>query len=308
MTMLFRLLTEADLHAALELVAQEIKIDIAPQSLIEIWRSWLANGSMHGGVVEDPTLPAPARIQFIGMSVFLQEAFIAKLVQHPKAQASAFIYQQVLNGNSPVLTRREIAVGNHETNGLSLMVLHCFLREPDITRPQEQVVVKAAKGLFDWLFTGFQLNSISFQVYGASQRDYVLANGLNLLAQEQVSYSTQGAACFLSSTRDQSRFGSAVSYYFTRHLPRFGFTAAEQAVLLRAVFNESDEDIASNLQIAPDTVSKHWRSMFKRVERCDTEFFPSSGKAQSGSRGPEKRRLLLHYVRQHFEEIRPYVS
>lgn len=77
--------------------------------------------------------------------------------------------------------------------------------------------------------------------------------------------------------------------------------------MLRAVFNESDDDIAADLNIALDTVRKHWRAMFNRVEEVDAMFFPRTTNSDRGKRGPEKRRLLLHYVRQHLEEIRPHV-
>lgn len=306
--MLFRLLTHADLPQTGAMLGPGFRCNATVrESLLDVWSEWLANGCMHGGVVEDPMLPAADRLQFSGMSVFLRDELAEQLRQHPHAQAASEIYQRALNGESPILTHREVAARNRAGRGLHLMAVHCVMRNPDVTDPNQQLTVQAGKDLFDWLFVGYQLQSISFQIYGTSQRDYLQQSGLHLLAQDTEGLEPVEYPCFLSAARGDATFGSTVSYYFLNRLPRFGFSAAEQAVLLRAIFNESDEDIAANLGIALDTVRKHWRAMFNRVEQVDAVFFPRADNSDQGKRGPEKRRVLLHYVRQRLEEIRPHV-
>ena len=91
-----------------------------------------------------------------------------------------------------------------------------------------------------------------------------------------------------------------MSFYFNANEPHFDFAPAP----LHALFNESDEEIADSLNIALETVRKHWRSIYERVIRLEPEFFPG-GRTQGDARGPEKRRHLLNYLRMHLDEIRP---
>jgi hypothetical protein len=78
----------------------------------------------------------------------------------------------------------------------------------------------------------------------------------------------------------------------------------QQQVLLHALFNESDEEIAQGLGISVETVRKHWRSIYRHVQEIDPAFFPG-GRSDGESRGPEKRRYLLSHLRLHLDEIRP---
>jgi hypothetical protein len=60
------------------------------------------------------------------------------------------------------------------------------------------------------------------------------------------------------------------------------------------------------LFISPWTVKKRWRAIYQRVSDVDRELLlPVANKPDATSRGAERRRHLLHYLRQHLEEIRP---
>ena len=51
-------------------------------------------------------------------------------------------------------------------------------------------------------------------------------------------------------------------------------------------------------------VKNWWRDIYGRVADADPGLLPP-GNAE-GARGPEKRRRLLRYLREHPEELRPY--
>ena len=77
--------------------------------------------------------------------------------------------------------------------------------------------------------------------------------------------------------------------------PRIHFSAAERRLLERALLNEPDAAVA---------VLKTWRGIYERVNRRLLQLIPIGGIA-GGSRGQEKRRHLLLYLRGHLEELRP---
>jgi hypothetical protein len=53
-------------------------------------------------------------------------------------------------------------------------------------------------------------------------------------------------------------------------------------------------------------VKARWRTIYDRVGEVASDLLPvAADDGASGRRGPEKRRRLLEYLRQHPEELRP---
>jgi hypothetical protein len=101
---------------------------------------------------------------------------------------------------------------------------------------------------------------------------------------------------------------SLVKPLFRRGQPRYGLHRGEQRLLQLALLGWSDEEIASELGLALDTVHKRWRGIYGRVE--DSGHPPWDGAAENNrtARGPEKRRHLLVHLQYHLEELRPYAK
>jgi hypothetical protein len=71
---------------------------------------------------------------------------------------------------------------------------------------------------------------------------------------------------------------------------------------------ETCEKLATSLSLSPWTVKKRWAVIYERVTDVDSELLPPpiACGARASSRGAERRRHLLNYLRQHLEELRPY--
>lgn len=100
---------------------------------------------------------------------------------------------------------------------------------------------------------------------------------------------------------------SHLSSCFVYTPPRFHFSRSEQSLLCHALVGETSEGIAASLLISPWTVKKRWRAIYQRVTDVDRELLlpPLADGLHVASRGAERRRRLLHYLRQHPEELRP---
>jgi DNA-binding NarL/FixJ family response regulator len=111
-------------------------------------------------------------------------------------------------------------------------------------------------------------------------------------------------------TREQAdRMPAALAalLFFPRRAPMLGLSPAEQQLLLLALRNVSDADCAILLGLSPHTVKMRWRQVFERIGERRPELLGPGGLPgpDDGLRGPEKRRHLLAYLRQHMEELRP---
>ena len=61
-----------------------------------------------------------------------------------------------------------------------------------------------------------------------------------------------------------------------------------------------DREFAASHGLSDDAVKKRWRAIYDRVALVDPPL------VETGVPGPNQRRMLLGYLRQHLEELRPY--
>jgi hypothetical protein len=89
--------------------------------------------------------------------------------------------------------------------------------------------------------------------------------------------------------------------------PRFHLTAGQRLILVRALDGATDIEIAEGLKVSPDAIKKRWSAIYARVEEVMPGLLPeAAAPRESGSRGTEKRRALLAYLRRRPEELRAF--
>jgi DNA-binding CsgD family transcriptional regulator len=99
--------------------------------------------------------------------------------------------------------------------------------------------------------------------------------------------------------------GTAAAAVFRRGEPRFFFSPAEQRVLARAVLDESDDEIARELGLSLAAVKKIWRRAYERVTDEASDVLDVDARGPGSTRGKEKRRKLVRYLRYQLHELRP---
>jgi DNA-binding CsgD family transcriptional regulator len=88
---------------------------------------------------------------------------------------------------------------------------------------------------------------------------------------------------------------------------RLGLTPAEQRVALRALRGSSDRAIAEALGLSTETVRSNWRSIYQRLTHVLAEIEAPAHSSDDASRGLEKRRVAIEFLRQNMHELRPTV-
>ena len=100
----------------------------------------------------------------------------------------------------------------------------------------------------------------------------------------------------------QDSEGSLINQAFMYTPPCLYFKPHEQDLLCLALLGYSDEELAEPLGVTLAAVRKRWSAIYERVLSVDPYLLPTAG---DGTRGAEKRRELLAYLRDHPEELRP---
>lgn len=276
--------------------------------LPEIWSSLFRAGSLLSAVICDAAQPESEQLLAIYLAVFVTDAYVGELLASPRPRVVMRLYERMVAGDSPVLTPEQIRAANSGT-GLNCLMLHTGMR-----RIGASVNRRLAENLRDvcvLLHAGYRTRVVMEEVLGAQARFAMEQSGFRLVTDFADHY---GAApplpddhpyLFVAAAEEQPPgIVSGCSFYFNCGDPQFDFAPVQQQVLLHALFNESDEEIAESLAISIETVRKHWRSIYRHVLEVNPRFFPGE-RGNGDARGPEKRRYLLSYLRMHLDEVRP---
>ena len=121
-----------------------------------------------------------------------------------------------------------------------------------------------------------------------------------------------GCPTLLGITREETlpHPGQHVARLFLYTPPRFYFKPREQALLWHALLDKTDEEAATALSLSVAAVKKRWVGIYDRVADITPTLFPDPAETAPAprgreTRGQEKRRHLLRYLRGHPEELRP---
>lgn len=274
-----------------------------------LWADMLRKGQLGSGVVEDMSRPAEERVRGVGLSVFVEDSFADQELANPRPNLNARLMELVASGNSPVLDRRRIAAGN-AGSGLTLMPLHFATPRFDDVDPEVSRTLAAGHELLRLVHAGHRIRRIFKEVAGINLARFLVSTGMRIhtdfAAAPDFAGSRQPAdrPYLMAAEGAALPVGSALWLMLMGAEPRFGLSPAEQKVLFSALLHETDEEIAEELCISPETLGKHWRSIYNRILTVDPEFFPITDERPGRGRG--KRHRLLRYIRNHMEELRPW--
>jgi len=258
-------------------------------------------------------------ICFVGVSVFVTDDFVRELKTAPFWFGPELI-RRAVRGDFPILRDKQLRKANAQ-DGLNLLVWEGCIH-PDFINDAE--VPRFMIDVFIEVHQGYRLKEmISSQIESTQRLEFTFSSGAFLWDWETARYleSPQGdpseivsnphligVTCDLERARRPWQ-RSWVGKLFDYHAPRCGFSRSEQRLLEFALDGDTstNEELADVLRISLPTVKKLWVSIYRRMNDRVPEISSSAGRADTddSTRGKEKKRRLLAYVRDHPEELRP---
>ena len=302
-----RLLGHGDLQEAQRLVPAWLPLEPAVRAALPaIWTRLLGHPGFNGDVIEDLNRPPGQRIVGLGVAIALDERWTRLLRDNPPPYAPALLYAELLDGRFQPPADKDLARLNARGE-VSFLVLHYEQVLTDLANPDTLELLGVAMSLFRFAHAGYRLHSL-YQEATAEQGGYMLSMGFRA----RTTRNQPGLPELYGLQRHEAALllpGSPVRDAFQFTPPRFGFAGAERRLLRLAVTDLTDEAIGDELGISGHGVKKLWRQVHQRAQDAMPSLFGEGDAAasrDSGGRGPEKRRALLQYLRQHPEELRPY--
>lgn len=312
----YRPMLERDIPDCLQLLPPHLGLSPAQQAALPaLWSRLIDAPSLIAGVMEDSALPEGERIQSWGVTIALPQAMVHALALDaaPSGFVGRRIYAALLDGTLVPMNDREIGLDNARGE-LVLLILHYSLRQTNLNDPYVHKLVAIGNDAFRAFHDGYQLRAIYFET-SAADEPIALSSGFNVRhfvdADRLRDLAPPLRPMLFALTRDEARQclpGSPARNSFEHQPPRFRFNATQRRLLWHALFDDSDDGLQPLLNVSNHGLKKLWRGVYDRIGDVEPEFFGDTANDEDGKRGPEKRRLVLAYMRQRPEELRPWVA
>jgi len=286
--------------------------------LAEAWRRLLPTGPslatvFHAGDNER------APVCFFGFSVIVHDDFVREIKTPPQFWVGPELTRRVIQGQSPVLTDKQIRESN-SGGGMNLLFWEaCAMPEyeahSELPRYMMAAMIEVHQGYLWKEIIGTQPESVERLNHTLNTGGFLwdpiagcYTNSTGKDPHEVVrSPHILGLTRELERSRRSNWSGSWVGALFDYQAPRLGFSRSEQRLLSCALSGATDQQLAETLETAHATVKKSWVSIYNRVEDRLPALLrdPLRTETPAATRGKEKRRWLLAYLREHPEELRP---
>ncbi len=206
-----------------------------------------------------------------------------------------------LSNRNPFLSPREISEGNARG---TLHLMNFFgIQDPlSLQDPDSLNLHSTVHEGHRFFHLGYSVRAMWFDVWQPHQVDTLESLGMRI-ERRMLLTGKETASLMRFTTQDaQAEPHAWLSSYFFSPKAQFHFSPGEQRLLECSLLDLSDAEAAQELHLSEDGIKKRWRSIYVRVHAVDPHLL---GGIESGS---AQRKAVLHYLRQHLEELRPYTD
>lgn len=223
-------------------------------------------------------------------------------VEEARASSSAlhnFMFAAALRGTKPFLAPKQVAIENARGT-LNLMNFFGNFDPIDLSDEELANFYTVSNEGYRFFHFGYNYRVMWFEVLQPHHVVELQTQGMHI--DRQLLLADGDTATILRLTAEEALADPYRRFctLFFPPKPRFHFSSGEQMLIEYALLECSDGDAANTLHLSVDALKKRWRSIYRKVDTIAPEVL--SG-AESGT---ARRRTLLHHLRQHLEELRPY--
>jgi hypothetical protein len=301
--MYWRPISKLDLSECLEIQPACMGDQIVGRSAsLRVWRSLLEDASFLGNVIESERPIGGRRIVACGMGVFVAAPFADREIQNPMPGLNSRIIAGLAAGESLVLSRAQIGVGN-AGKGVDFVNLYGTWRDGILTADQLAEAHALLGTSFVEHFAGYRFNRVFKEAIGQSRIAFARATSTYRLVAEFPQSESALAVATPESVLTSPYSVAAKLYRYQK--PVLRLRPAEQKLLGAALAGKTDAELSAELELSIEAIKKRWISIFDRIDQFKPEILDNAGTDGDG-RGPQKRHRVVAYIRNHPEELRPY--
>lgn len=276
---------------------------VAARQALQIWRSLLKAEGFQGAVVTGSTGLAAEPISGVGASVFVDESFADNELIDPRPGLNGRVVSSQLEENSVAFNRDKIAEAN-SSGGVNVAILTGRWNPKLVDEEEIKETRIILANAFSEAHAGYRFKRVLIELIDEQDRKWASAVPFMRIHAE---FSGGSRALAVMEKSDMEAVaGTVLSQHFSCPSPRIYLRASDQELLLAALDNPTDESLTRQLGLTKEAVKRRWSVLFERVDREMPELFASVRAVDRRVRGPQKRHVVLAYVRKHPQELRPF--
>lgn len=272
-----------------------------------------------GVVVEQASTDGLSQPAMVGVtySGFLESGFAQAYLKAPTPLLASQVLGSVLEETCLLLDLRGQAAGNLG-DGLDLVIMEMAVAVPDPASQAHREILNMIYGAHLEFLKGYKIRSIMTEA-SADFEHLIQGTGLRIASRHRLNDQANDIIsppdrspdrCLFAITRDELPSlpaSSAASVVMTYTAPALRLTQKEQRFLTLALRGLTDNGLAEALSVSPNAVKQMWRNIYAHCLQVMPDIFGNEpGHEETASRGSEKRRTVLVYVRNNLQELRPH--
>lgn len=322
--MQFRLATEADFEACISLLQANGRVRPRADTvrvLPSLWAAYLAQDRRRPkpfAVWEDLAADGATTLQAFAVTMFVSDAVYDDLLAAEGPSLADAYHDRPRRGvPGSMLDASAVACANAGA-GLNLVAPLYVQRHWDFQHPDTQWLLPLTAGAWHLNMAGFNVRRMLSEYHGERAAQFICASGARRVRRFEPppGCSPQShAPIWFEHHGDHMPpagvFDTRSQWIQRPPAPRMRLTPAQRAVAFLSLQGDTDERVAARLCISLDAVKKSWRAIVAE-SAAHIPALHAQGPARvqpavpAAVRGPERRRIVLEYLRQHLEELRPW--
>lgn len=301
--------TPADFNAASASLAPWY--GLSPAELAQAWPTFLDREGVWSLVVEDVTdVPKPLSLS---LSVFVSDRLADRIEAGRCPRYGNEIISRFLGRGDEPLSIERIRVGHHGS-GLNLVSMHTVGLDVELGHSSTGIVSELRARVCFEALRGYNIKRCLREVYSTQALNSFIAGGWKVRDDYSRFFgdASEGPTLqrpfLLGVGREESESadsgGARMAAMFHRYPIRLSLRRVHRELLEAALEGLTDSELSSRLSLSPSAIKKRWASVYERVDGLIPGLPPANDRTDK-TRGAERRRHVLNYLREHPEEFRP---
>jgi hypothetical protein len=299
-----RPMRKIDLQECLMLQPKHIGDEgIGRDRAIRIWQQLACNPLCASSVAESPVPLGGRSLVAFGFDAPVANWFVEEEITHPRKGLNSRFMAKIAAGDPVLLTWEETAAMNAGA-GVDFIIL-CSSCLPGMNASQIAELSSVLAPTYLEARRGYKVNRIIIEAIGPEEQLHFESTHMF----QRVAIYEDDCALWVSAhpSKEPSAMASFVSPLFYYREPIFRLRSNEQELLLAALGGKTDEELSDELALSVTAIKKRWVSIFERTTEGRPDLFELEPDKSGQRRGRQKRHHVLAYVRNHPEELRPYL-
>jgi hypothetical protein len=311
--MSWRPMRPADLKQCLSINPKGMGHELVGRERAVAASQWLTKTRSFQAVVIESDAPIKGhRIVGFCASVFVSAEFAGRETSDPKPGLTARVISSIVAGQAVVLTAKELGYANAQ-GCLHLVILQPSSMPGALDREQRQDVLRQASLATLYCHDGYQVRRVLMEATSHAEIEFTKSFSIWRVHSTFEDFHQHDSGN--SWNRDRALFtidfADGLSFVVKgghHREPVLRLRISDQELLAAALRVSTDRELSHELGLKLSALKKRWASVFNRVAIAKPDLLPGlDDNLDHSARGPQKRHRLLAYVREHPEELRPFL-